>query len=212
MGVLLLDKVPFILYNEMRLSSQRKIYKMEKKEAQKIFKDYMKSQGFKIKGSCAYKYIDDDYLVCAALDHRPFGNEYGIDYGAIYNPTETDWPFYNHLDWRFFFQFTTQPGDDLNKYSIDELDKPQDLQICSWFDYDTRTKEEFENSISINVVRMLSKLYDKEYVLNRYRKNWILFRQISYKTVRKICALAGIDAEEAIRVRDSNLRKWPIDE
>lgn len=184
---------------------------MEKKEAQQIFKKYMKSQGFKIKGNCAYKYVDDNYLVCAALDHRPFGNEYGIDFGAIYNPTEEDWPFHNFMDWRSCFMFTTEPEDDLNKY-LDDMDNGWGYGPTTvWFNYEARTKEEFEKSIALNMEKNFSDLYDKEFVLNQYRKDWILFRLISYKTVRKICALAGIDAEEAIRVRDSRLTKWPID-
>jgi len=60
-----------------------------------------------------------------------------------------------------------------------------------------------------NIKKRLVKVYDKEFILEEYRNNWILFRRISYDTVKKICRLAGLDYDEVVRIRDSRVRKWP---
>ena len=44
---------------------------MDKKDFQNLFKAYMKERGFKIKGNCAYQFIDDQYIIGIYLDHHP---------------------------------------------------------------------------------------------------------------------------------------------
>lgn len=100
-------------------------------------------------------------------------------------------------DWSDKFLFPAQPQS--NSYS----------GAVDWFDYTQRSAEDFSQVMDDNVAARLNRLYDKEYILDQYRNNWILFRRIPLDTVMKICRLAGLDYDEAVRVRDSRLRKWP---
>ena len=43
---------------------------MDKKEFQNLFKIYMKEKGFRIKGQCAYQFVDDQYIIGIHLDHH----------------------------------------------------------------------------------------------------------------------------------------------
>jgi hypothetical protein len=45
-------------------------------------------------------------------------------------------------------------------------------------------------------------LYNKDYVLEQYRNDSVLFRMIPYDTVYKIARLAGLDIAEVLRLRD----------
>ena len=180
---------------------------MEKKEFQKLFKDYMKSKGFTIKGSRTYKFLDDNYLVGVRLDHHPFTRGYFIEYGVRYFPDNNKNPF-DRGDWSFCFWFTANPGDDLNKYDLGDLDKNCDrTKVVDWFEYDELTEEDFLKQMDINMEKRFASVYDKEFVLNLYRNDWIYFRLIPYDTVRKICSMIGLDAEEVILFRDGYTTK-----
>lgn len=164
---------------------------MEKKELQKLFRNYMKAKGFKVKGNLATKYLNDDYLVFTDLDHGSYGPEYGVEYGVVYEADKLEKPFNGMgADWRSLFDWPT-PGSGEMPYR---------------FDYVKRTTEDFLACMDRNMAERLSCLNDREYVLDQYRKNWFLYRAIPYVTVHKICRLAGISPEVAIAVRDSNCK------
>ena len=59
---------------------------MDKKEFQNLFKIYMKEKGFRIKGQCAYQFVDDQYIIGIHLDHHPYTKGYFVEYCAIYDP------------------------------------------------------------------------------------------------------------------------------
>lgn len=70
---------------------------MDKKEVQKVIRDKMRVLGFRSKGNCFHKIIDDDYVIGIYLDHHPFCKGYYIEYGAIYLPDDTKMPFKGFL-------------------------------------------------------------------------------------------------------------------
>ena len=164
---------------------------MEKKELQKLFRDYMKSKGFKVKGNLATKYLYDDYLVFADLDHGSYGPEYGVEYGVVYEADRLEKPFNGMgADWSGYFDWPL----------------PEGGKSPYRFDYEVRTSEDFLACLDRNMEEHFSCLEDRDYVLDLYRKDWLLYRGIPYETVRKIARLLGIDPETAITVRDSKCK------
>jgi len=173
---------------------------MEKKEVQRLFKEYMKEQGFSVKGNRCFKHVDDQYIIGIWLDHSSFGKVYRIVYGVIYLPTEEDkqFPFANSCDWSSRFYFTKDPSDDLAKYPVELLDTARISDVTFQCSYENRTKEEFLASFTLNMERRFSHIYNKEYVLNQYRTDWHLFRKLRAETIPKICTLANIDHDAVI--------------
>ena len=182
---------------------------MEKKQFQNLFRRYMKDLDFHSKGNVCYKYISDDYLIVAFLEHCSYRSAYRVVYGVIYEPNSIVSSSLTKTDWRGEFLFTLETSDDLSKYPIDELQSSFYLKLVDWFDYVERSEDEFMREMDVNVQKRLLKLYDKEFVLEQYTKNWIKFRRIPYDTVKKICRIAGLNYDEVVRIRDSRVRKWP---
>ena len=56
--------------------------------------------------------------------------------------------------------------------------------------------------MDINMEKRFQLLYNKEYILDEYRRNWVYFRMIPYDTVHKIVKLAELNIDEVIRFRD----------
>ena len=176
---------------------------MDKKEFRNLFKAYMKEKGFKVRGRYAYQFVDDQYIIGVSLDHHPFTKGYILEYGAIYEPVDVQHSI--AFDFRSFFLFTTDPNEDLNKYPIENLKCRVDYNVLTdYFEYDFRTDEDFKHSMDINIEKRLHLLYNKEYILDLYRKDWIYFRMIPYDTVHKIVKLAGLNIDEVIRFRDKS--------
>ena len=180
---------------------------MDKKEFQNLFKSYMKAKGFRIKGQGAYQFVDDQYIIGVSLDHHPFTKGYFVEYGAIYEPDaiQRQKGLLGKCDFRSFFLFTTDSNDDLNKYPIENLKCRVDYNVLTdYFEYDFRTEEDFKHSMDINIEKRLQLLYNKEYILDQYRTDWVYFRMIPYDTVHKIVKLAGLNIDEVIRFRDKS--------
>lgn len=175
---------------------------LEKTEFQKLFREYMKKLGFCSKGNICYRYLADDYLIIVHLDHFSYSKAYGVDYGVVYEAA-VEKPVSQKMDWRGSFLFAADPNDDLSRYPLEDMRIRYGRELTRWFDYFERTEEDFLRSMDENVQKCLVKVYDKGFVLDQYRKNWVTFRRIPYDTVRKICRLAGLDAEQVIRFRDS---------
>lgn len=182
---------------------------MEKKEFQKLFKSYVKEMGFLSQGNCFYKLLDNDYAITLYLDHNPYDTSYFIEYGVIYEFDSTV-KVSHQICWDHRFCFTAEFNDDLNDYPIEDIVRyfSRD-KIVDWFDYVNRSKENFEEQMSINIKKRLNPLYDKNFVLDLYKNNWILFRLISYEKTRKIARIAGLDYEKVIEIRDSFVKEWP---
>lgn len=181
---------------------------MEKKRIQQLFRNHMKGLGFNCRGNYSHKFLDDDYLIGVFLDHHSYAKAYYVEFGVIYEPDEKRLPFSGWCDWDARFLFTANQEEDLEQYPIEILKLKAKGKLIDWFEYDVRSENEFITQLQINIEKRLSLLYDKEYVLNLYRENWVLFRMIPYETVYKIARLAGIDADEAIAFRDSRRKMY----
>lgn len=179
---------------------------MEKEMFRKLFQEYMKKLGFRAKGNICYQYLDDDYLVVVFLDHSPYGREYCVGYGPVYEADSTKNAASTKTDRCEYFYFTSDQAADLAQYPLDDLQSSFGGKLTTWFDYSERSENDFVYSMDENIKKRLIKLYDKEFVLEQYRNDWVLFRKIPYDTVRKICRLAGLDAEQVIRFRDGRYR------
>ena len=182
---------------------------MEKQEVQKAFKEHMKKLDFCSRGNISYRYLTDDYLVFVRIEHSSYYSAYRVGYGAVYEADRIQGPFKGKGDWSFHFEFTPDESDDLDRYPLEDLNSHFDGKLTPDFAYKQRSPEEFIRLLDINVEKRLKKLYNQDYVLDQYRKSWILFRKIPYDTCRKIAGLAGLDAEEVIRIRDSKVTHWP---
>ena len=180
---------------------------MEKKEFQKLFKCYMKGLGYRSRGNICFKYLETDYLVYVMLEHSSWQSGYQLEYGVVYEADQLTAPFSGKSDWSLNFLFTTDPSDDLARYPLEDLELrySRELNIC--FNYSERTAEEFFRELELNVEKRLSRVSDREYALEHYRKNWVQFRKIPYDTVHKICRLAGLDEALVLKFRDGRYRK-----
>lgn len=180
---------------------------MEKRTFQKLFRDYMKNLGFRTKGNLCYKYLEDDYLIVVSLEHSSFQSAYAVEYGVIYEASPDKATVSTKTDWSAYFYFTVDPSDDLELYPLENLHSNFAKKLIDLFNYDERSDRDFVRSMDENVKKRLIKLYDKEFVLEQYRKDWVTFRQIPYDTVHKMCRLAGLNAEQVIAFRDGKSRK-----
>ena len=179
---------------------------MDKKDFQNLFKAYMKERGFKIKGNCAYQFIDDQYIIGIYLDHHPYTKGYFVEYGAIYEPDaiQRQKVLSGKCDFSRFFLFTADPDDDLKQHPIENPNccvKRNILTDC--FEYSFRTEADFKYSMDINMEKRFQLLYNKEYILDEYRRDWVYFRMIPYDTVHKIVRLTDLNIDEVIRFRDN---------
>ena len=177
---------------------------MDKKEFQDIFKTYMRSQGFRVKGNCAYQFLDDQYVIGIYLDHHPYAEAYFIEYGAIYEPDsiQRQKTLSGKADYRMRFRFTANPNDDLFQYLLEDNCCFDRRVLIDYFEYSVRTENDFKYSMNINMEKRFKLLYNKDYVLEQYRNDSVLFRMIPYDTVYKIARLAGLDIAEVLRLRD----------
>lgn len=177
---------------------------LEKTEFQKLFREYMKKLGFRSKGNICYRYLEHDYLIIVDLEHSSYNKAYGVDYGVVYEADTVEKSISPKTDWRGSFLFTADPEEDIARYPLEDMRIRYGRELTRWFIYSERTEEDFLCSMDENVQKRLVKVYDKGFVLDQYRKNWVSFRRIPYETVRKICRLAGLDAEQVIRFRDGS--------
>ena len=183
---------------------------MEKSEFQKLFREKARELGFQVTGNRASKALDDEYLVGLWLEHNSYTKAYCIGYGAIYLPDDKKMPFRGCCDWSNHFLFTTSISDDLDNYPIEDLHQRYGRVITTFFDYSTRTAQDFERCWEINIKRRLFAVYDKSRVLDYYRNNWALFRGVPLDTVKKISKLAELDYKEVIEFR--NKRTMTLEE
>lgn len=165
---------------------------MEKTEFRKLFKSNMKNLGYRCKGNVCHKALDSDYLVVVFLEHSSFQSAYRIRNGVIYEYDSARPVPLTKTDWSSRFLF----GQDR-----EEL-----------IDYSRSTEEEFLRELGENVEKRLAQVCDREFVLDQYRQNWLVFRRISYDTVGKICRLADLDYDEVVAIRDSKATRWPVTE
>lgn len=185
---------------------------MEKKEFLNLFKETMKNRGFKTRGKYCYKLIDDDYLIGIWPDYNTYADAYYIEYGVIYEPDENDLkkPFSSYADFSMRFQFTANPDDSLSNYDIGNINLFFDkTQIIDWFEYLYRPKENFEKQLSINIEKRFNLLYDKNYVKNIFRNNWLIFRALPKERVIKLSKIFDLNPEEVLNIIRSDIRKWP---
>ena len=182
---------------------------MEKKDVQKVWKDHMKDLGFHCRGNICYRHVDDDYLIFLRLEHSSYDSAYRVQYGAVYEADILEGTFNGKGDWTGHFLFTKNASDDLAQYPLEDLHSHFNMKLDQDFDYSQRSLEDFIRSLDINIEKRLNQLYDRSYVLDQYRENWVSFRRIPYDTCRKIARIAGLDEEAVIKIRDSKVTRWP---
>ena len=174
---------------------------MEKKEAKKIIKEVLKKYGFHPNKIGGYKILDDDYLIGMDMTHSTYCKGYMMDYGAIYLPDEEKMPFRGIYDWRGVFLFTKAEGDDLRKYKENLLNVRAGDNLSQLFEYGIRTPEEFKEQLEINIEVGISRLYDKNFILDYYRRKMDdLYMEVSTNQgIEKMVRLGGYDLEEIMR-------------
>ncbi len=188
---------------------------MDKKEFQQIVKHKLKDRGFRAKGNYHYIIINSRYWAGIKLDHHPYCRGYYIEYGGIYDPANDFSPFHFGFDLSYRFVFSKKPNDDLGRYDIsnpiiENIYKP-DCPFTEYFEYETRTKDDLVNSLVANLDLRFPLFCNDTFILEQYRKDWILFRLVPEETVGKIARLLGLEMEDVMAIRDSNIKKWPPD-
>ncbi len=173
---------------------------MEKKEFQKIIKHKLKDRGFKSRGNHCYKIIDDEYLIGVSLIHRSYGQGYFVDYGIIYLPDESKIPFSGDYDWSRKFWFTKDYEKSLNRYQLDNVEEFY-KELIDYFEYEIRSVESLEESIDINVDKMLSVLSDKECAFKDYQNNLDVFVSLSECEIKKFIKLGAVSKEVVVQHR-----------
>lgn len=174
---------------------------MEKKEFQKIARDKLKSEGFRVRGNYCYKRIDEDYLVFITLDHSPYHRGYYIEYGGLYSREEI--PPWWDSDWNERFLFTENPDDDLEKYNIENLRYMTD-GLVECFEYENREPEDFLRQLDINLKKKLVLIEDKEFILSYYRENINELARFPDDDILKLLRYCDFDRDEINAYR----KKW----
>lgn len=175
---------------------------MEKSEAKHIIKSCLSPLGFQSRGNFYYKLISPDYAVGVWLDKNPYQNSYFVEYGVLFFPEKSNKPFAAGCDWRSDFFFTKEPADDLTRHLLTHHAPYKNPALTQHLFYNEKTPEALAKEVNFNIQQRLLPVYNKEYVLQLYRDNWIYFRMISYESGQKICALAELDWEDVKKFRD----------
>ena len=173
---------------------------MEKKMFQKIVKDRLKIEGLKIKGNNSYKLLGKDYLIGVMLDHDPYCRGYFIEYGVVYLPDESKFPFQGFCDWDDRFLFTKEVNGKLEQFQIDELEYDEET-LTECFEYEDRTAEDLSNQLEINIQKKLAPLKDREFVLRYYSNNLLMLAVLPDRTIEKLLNLYNYDRTEINRLR-----------
>lgn len=176
---------------------------MEKKEFQNVVKDKMKVLGFRIKGNNCYKVLDNNYLIGVSLDHHPYCKGYFVEYGGLYLPDEWKIPFRGEYDWDNRFIFTINSKDNLLHYHIESIDENEEglVDYCEYDNWETR---ELIKQLDLNIEKKLSLLYDKNYILEEYKKNLCFFISLPDYTIKKLMKMGDFAIDEVNYLR----RKW----
>lgn len=177
---------------------------MEKKDFQKVFKNHMKLLGFNFKGLCGTKVISDDYEIYVRLDHNPYDTEYLVEYGVSYAPTDRTRKGFL-WDYSYYFKFTRYPCEDISFLEESGCEDKYRTLVTDWFNYKERTQEEFLKLLELNIKKCLIPMYDREYILNLYRKKPSLLCIYPKQTVVRLIELAGLDIYEVERVVNTKL-------
>lgn len=173
---------------------------MEKKEFQKVIKQKLKDKGFKARGNHCYKIIDNEYLIGVSLIHRSYGQGYFVDYGIIYLPDETKMPFNGDYDWCRKFWFTKDYEKNLNRYQLDNVEECY-KELIDYFEYSVRSIESLEESIDINIDKMLSVLSDRKCAFKDYKNNLNLFVSLSEHEIKKFIKLGAVSKQVTLQYR-----------
>lgn len=173
---------------------------MEKKEFQKAVKEKFKAKGFKARGNHYYKIIDDKYLIGASLSHRTYNKAYFVDYGIIYLPDETKLPFNGDFDWARKFWFTKDFEKKLNRYQLDHVEECYH-ELTDYFEYDVRSMESLEESMDVNIEKMLCVLSDEKCALKDHANNLDLFVSLSEHEIKKFIRLGAVSKETVLEHR-----------
>ena len=173
---------------------------MDKKEFQKLIKQKLKDKGFKSRGNHCYKIIDNRYLIGASLIHCSSGQGYFIDYGIIYLPDEIKIPFNGDYDWSRKFWFTKDYEKKLNRYHLDNVEECY-KELIDYFEYDIRSVEVLEESIDLNVDKMLSVLSDEKCAFKDYQNNLNLLVSLSEHEIKKFIKLGVVSKQVVLQHR-----------
>lgn len=176
---------------------------MKKEQLKRIIKNQMKELGFQYSAGKYFCYLDDSYVVGLWLEAHPYCKGFFINYGVVYLPDEDKIPFRGWCDWEDSFLFSKTPNMKIQFDLLDDYNANQNHSVLSdYIEFEEWNDEVLSKQISENFDRRFFKVFDKEYVINLYRNNWVLFRMIPYKTVKKIASLAELNYDEVVHFRD----------
>lgn len=167
---------------------------MTRTELRRYVKEKFKEKGFRSEKSYLYKILDDDYLICFHLYPSSYCKGYSFICGVIYLPDEYKIPLRGLLDLEWCFRF---PRDMDKELELDGYQSNPDL--IAVFEYDNYTVEQLDKYFAVNYAHFVEPLFDKEYGLDCFRKDWRLMNRFSVKTVDKLCKRAGIDTQAVLQ-------------
>lgn len=168
---------------------------MERKELRKYIRERFKSMGYQSYKSYQYKVLDDDYLIGFDLYPSTYTKGYYFDCGVIYLPDEYKIPLRGLYDYGNRFIFPNPP------------EIPFDIEKCkesrsftTTFRYEEHTLEQLDEWFHQNYKYYMIPLLDKEYALERFRKDLRLMNAFKPKTIDKLCKRAGMNTQEVLRI------------
>ena len=167
---------------------------MTRKELRSFVKDKLKAEGFISQNRYLYKIIDEDYLIGIHLDPSTYCKGYGLVCGVIYLPDELKFPLCGRYDLQWTFCFPRNVGQklDLTKYE-------DDTSLTTVFEYENHSVEQFEEYFELNYERFIVPLFNKEFGLEMFRKDWRLMNRFSVQTVNKLCQRASLDTQTVLK-------------
>lgn len=183
---------------------------MTKEDFQRVVKEKMKELGFSSRRGKYYMKVDADYVIGVSLDHSPYTHGYYVEYGALFLPDEKRWPFKGWYDWDSRFKFTGSGRIELSDLHPGIYGDYDDQLVRECAEYEGRSEKNLAHELEVNYEKCIIPLLNKEFVLNDYRNNWIKFRGMPCDKIEKICRLADLNYDEVMRIRDSNVTKWPV--
>lgn len=166
---------------------------MNRNEFRSFVKQKLQDLGFQSYKSINYRLVGTDYIVCLELEPSTYCKGYECICGAVILPNEDKFPLCGRYDAREVFQFPRNPADELDlNLPVMERHMKYDT-IC---EYGKFTIEQIDRYFDLNIQYILTPMFDREYTLEVYRKEWRHFRYTRPENIVNICLKAGLDPQE----------------
>ena len=166
---------------------------MTKNEFRSYVKEKFSGMGFESYKSINYKYIEEDYIVCLELYPSSYCKGYQCTCGAIFLPNEDKFPLCGRYDVSSNFQFPREAGCELD-FSLPVLECH--VKYDYKCEYEKYTREQIERYFDNNIAHFLVPLYDREYALDFFRRDWRRFKHNKPEHIVNICKKADMDPQQ----------------